>query len=200
VDVIDGHVAQGEFVELDPPRRLVHTFGWEPKDGRRILCPPGASTIEIELEPSGAGTLLKFRHYGLPGPEAARAMRMAGTTTSRAWSSPAGATTRVRTWARRACERRRPRRVARGAQAAAREGEGVHPARDELTRQRQALPWEPVENDYVFDGPNGNETLADLFDGRSQLIVYHFMFAPEDEAGCKSCSFWADNFNPNVIT
>jgi predicted dithiol-disulfide oxidoreductase (DUF899 family) len=72
-------------------------------------------------------------------------------------------------------------------------------ARDELTRQRQALPWEPVENDYVFDGPNGNETLADLFDGRSQLIVYHFMFAPEDDVGCKSCSFWADNFNPNVI-
>ena len=72
-------------------------------------------------------------------------------------------------------------------------------ARDELTRQRQALPWEPVENDYVFDGPNGNEALADLFDGRSQLIVYHFMFAPEDDVGCKSCSFWADNFNPNVI-
>ena len=72
-------------------------------------------------------------------------------------------------------------------------------ARDELTRQRQALPWEPVENDYVFDGPNGNEALADLFDGRSQLIVYHFMFPPEDDVGCKSCSFWADNFNPNVI-
>ena len=72
-------------------------------------------------------------------------------------------------------------------------------ARDELTRQRQALPWEPVENDYVFDGPNGNEALADLFDGRRQLIVYHFMFAPEDDVGCKSCSFWADNFNPNVI-
>ena len=72
-------------------------------------------------------------------------------------------------------------------------------ARDELTRQRHALPWEPVENDYVFDGPNGNEALADLFDGRSQLIVYHFMFAPEDDVGCKSCSFWADNFNPNVI-
>jgi len=72
-------------------------------------------------------------------------------------------------------------------------------ARDELTRQRQALPWEPVENDYVFDGPNGNEALTDLFDGRSQLIVYHFMFAPEDDVGCKSCSFWADNFNPNVI-
>jgi predicted dithiol-disulfide oxidoreductase (DUF899 family) len=72
-------------------------------------------------------------------------------------------------------------------------------ARDELTKQRQALPWEPVEKEYVFDGPNGKETLADLFDGLSQLVVYHFMFAPEDDAGCKSCSFWADNFNPNVI-
>jgi predicted dithiol-disulfide oxidoreductase (DUF899 family) len=72
-------------------------------------------------------------------------------------------------------------------------------ARDELTRQRQALPWEPVEKEYVFDGPNGKQTLAELFDGRSQLIVYHFMFGPEDDVGCKSCSFWADNFNPNVI-
>jgi predicted dithiol-disulfide oxidoreductase (DUF899 family) len=72
-------------------------------------------------------------------------------------------------------------------------------ARDELTRQRQALPWEPVEKDYVFEGPNGRETLSELFDGRSQLLVYHFMFAPEDDVGCKSCSFWADNFNPNVI-
>jgi predicted dithiol-disulfide oxidoreductase (DUF899 family) len=72
-------------------------------------------------------------------------------------------------------------------------------ARDELTKQRQALPWEPVEKEYVFDGPNGKQTLAELFDGLSQLVVYHFMFPPEDDVGCKSCSFWADNFNPNVI-
>jgi predicted dithiol-disulfide oxidoreductase (DUF899 family) len=72
-------------------------------------------------------------------------------------------------------------------------------ARDELTRRRQALPWEAVEKEYVFEGPNGEETLAELFDGRSQLLVYHFMFPPEDDVGCKSCSFWADNFNPNVI-
>jgi predicted dithiol-disulfide oxidoreductase (DUF899 family) len=72
-------------------------------------------------------------------------------------------------------------------------------ARDELTEQRQALPWEAVEKEYVFEGPNGHETLSDLFDGCSQLIVYHFMFGPEDDAGCKSCSFWADNFNPNVV-
>ena len=71
VDVIGGHIASGEFVELDPPRRLVHTFGWESEGGQENSVPPGASTIEFELEPSGAGTLLKFRHYGLPGAEAA---------------------------------------------------------------------------------------------------------------------------------
>jgi len=70
--------------------------------------------------------------------------------------------------------------------------------REELTRARQALPWERVEKPYVFDGPSGELGLADLFDGRSQLIVYHFMFAPNAEGGCKNCSFWADNFNPLV--
>ena len=68
-------------------------------------------------------------------------------------------------------------------------------ARDRLSEERRALPWVKVDKTYVFDGPNGKETLSDLFAGRSQLIVYHFMFAPEWEAGCKSCSFWADNFN-----
>ena len=67
--------------------------------------------------------------------------------------------------------------------------------RDDLSRQRRELPWEKVEKDYVFDGPNGKESLSQLFAGKSQLIVYHFMFAPDWEAGCKSCSFWADNFN-----
>jgi predicted dithiol-disulfide oxidoreductase (DUF899 family) len=66
--------------------------------------------------------------------------------------------------------------------------------RDELSRARRDLPWERVEKAYVFDGPDGRESLADLFDGTSQLIVYHFMFAPDWEEGCKSCSFWADNF------
>jgi predicted dithiol-disulfide oxidoreductase (DUF899 family) len=67
--------------------------------------------------------------------------------------------------------------------------------RDELSQQRRALPWVKVEKNYLFDGPGGQETLADLFDGRSQLVVYHFMFAPDWEEGCPSCSFWADNFN-----
>jgi predicted dithiol-disulfide oxidoreductase (DUF899 family) len=67
--------------------------------------------------------------------------------------------------------------------------------RDRLSQRRRDLPWEAVKKEYAFDGPNGKRTLAELFDGRSQLIVYHFMFAPDWEEGCKSCSFWADNFN-----
>jgi predicted dithiol-disulfide oxidoreductase (DUF899 family) len=72
-------------------------------------------------------------------------------------------------------------------------------ARNELTRQRLALPWERVEKEYVFDGPEGKQALPELFDGCSQLLVYHFMFDPEDEAGCRVCSFWADNFDPAVV-
>ncbi len=71
--------------------------------------------------------------------------------------------------------------------------------RDDLSRQRRELPWEKVAKNYVFDGPNGKETLADLFGKRSQLIVYHFMFPPEWAEGCKHCSFWADNFDGNVV-
>jgi len=67
--------------------------------------------------------------------------------------------------------------------------------RDQLSAERRALPWMRIDKDYAFDGPNGRETLAQLFGDRSQLVVYHFMFAPEWDVGCKSCSFWADNFN-----
>jgi predicted dithiol-disulfide oxidoreductase (DUF899 family) len=67
--------------------------------------------------------------------------------------------------------------------------------RDELSRQRRELPWVKVEKNYVFDGPKGKETLADLFDGRSQLIVYHFMFHPEWKEGCPSCSFVVDHID-----
>ena len=67
--------------------------------------------------------------------------------------------------------------------------------RDQLSQSRRELPWVKVEKDYVFNGPNGPETLSDLFEGRGQLIVYHFMFGPDWTEGCPSCSFWADNFN-----
>lgn len=71
--------------------------------------------------------------------------------------------------------------------------------RDELSRERRELPWVKVEKNYVFDGSNGKETLAGLFDGRSQLIIYHFMFGPEWEQGCPSCSFEADHFNSFIV-
>jgi predicted dithiol-disulfide oxidoreductase (DUF899 family) len=71
--------------------------------------------------------------------------------------------------------------------------------KDDLARQRRELPWEAVETSYVFDGPNGRQTLEELFDGRSQLIIYHFMFPPEATAGCPHCSHVADTFNGVVV-
>jgi predicted dithiol-disulfide oxidoreductase (DUF899 family) len=71
--------------------------------------------------------------------------------------------------------------------------------RDELSRQRRELPWVKVEKPYMFDGPDGKETLADLFGGRSQLIIYHFMFRPGWEEGCRSCSFLADHIDGSVV-
>ena len=71
--------------------------------------------------------------------------------------------------------------------------------RDRLTQMRRDLPWERVEQTYVFDGPGGKQTLAELFDGRSQLIVYHFMYGPDWDAGCPHCSRWADNFNAIIV-
>ena len=65
--------------------------------------------------------------------------------------------------------------------------------RDALAAERRQLPWVKVDKNYVFDSPGGKKTLADLFDGRSQLIVYHFMFGPEWNEGCPSCSFNMDH-------
>jgi len=67
--------------------------------------------------------------------------------------------------------------------------------RDQLSQERRELPWVKVEKPYLFEGSHGTESLADLFNGRSQLLIYHFMFGPDWEEGCPSCSFWADNFN-----
>jgi len=66
---------------------------------------------------------------------------------------------------------------------------------DQLNQERRDLPWEAVRKEYVFEGPNGKQTLAELFDGKSQLIVYHFMFEPNANAGCPHCSVRADGFN-----
>ena len=66
---------------------------------------------------------------------------------------------------------------------------------DELAQQRQALPWVRVDKDYIFETDDGKASLAELFQGRSQLLVYHFMFGPDYTAGCPSCSAVADGFN-----
>jgi predicted dithiol-disulfide oxidoreductase (DUF899 family) len=72
-------------------------------------------------------------------------------------------------------------------------------ARDALSKQRRELPWVKVDKTYAFEGPNGKETLADLFGGRSQLIVYHFMFGPGWEQGCPSCSYLSDHFDGATV-
>jgi predicted dithiol-disulfide oxidoreductase (DUF899 family) len=70
---------------------------------------------------------------------------------------------------------------------------------DELAKKRRELPWVPVEEEYSFETETGTKPLAELFDGRSQLLVYHFMFGPVYEAGCTVCSSIADNIDPNVV-
>src|SRR5260221_7381202 len=80
------------------------------------------------------------------------------------------------------------------------EAEKTLPRRsDELARQRQELPWVPIDKDYRFETDEGSASLADLFRGRSQLLVYHFMFGPDYTAGCLSCSAIADGFNGFAI-
>ncbi len=71
--------------------------------------------------------------------------------------------------------------------------------RDELSRHRRELPWVRLEKPYVFEGSDGKETLADLFDGRSQLIIYHFMFGPGWKEGCPSCSFLSDHIDDTLV-
>jgi predicted dithiol-disulfide oxidoreductase (DUF899 family) len=70
---------------------------------------------------------------------------------------------------------------------------------DELARKRRELPWVQVENEYRFETEDGTKSLADLFDGRAQLLIYHFMFGPSYEAGCTVCSSIADNLDPNAV-
>jgi predicted dithiol-disulfide oxidoreductase (DUF899 family) len=71
--------------------------------------------------------------------------------------------------------------------------------RDELSAQRRDLPWVRVDKEYVFEGSDGKTGLAELFGDKSQMIVQHFMFGPDWDAGCKSCSFWADNFDGIIV-
>src|SRR4030081_1380429 len=78
-------------------------------------------------------------------------------------------------------------------------GKGLTRRGDELAQRRQELPWVPVEKEYRFETDEGIASLADLFKGRSQLLVYHFMFGPDFKAGCPSCSAIADGFSGSVV-
>ncbi len=78
------------------------------------------------------------------------------------------------------------------------EEKALQVSRDELARRRRAMPWRTVKARYVFEGTEGSRTFGELFDNRSQLIVYHFMFHPDWDEGCKSCSFWADSFDRSI--
>jgi len=71
--------------------------------------------------------------------------------------------------------------------------------RDELARRRRELPWRKIDKNYVFEGPHGRRTLPELFEGRSQLIVYHFMLGPDWQEGCPSCSYLADHFDGALV-
>lgn len=71
--------------------------------------------------------------------------------------------------------------------------------RDQMNRKRRALPWVKVEKEYVFEGPDGRQTLSELFNGKSQLITYHFMFGPDWDEGCAHCSFWADHYDGTLV-
>src|SRR5438034_703501 len=80
-----------------------------------------------------------------------------------------------------------------------REGAGLTRRSDELARRRQQLPWVRIDKQYKFDTEEGSASLADLFRGRSQLLIYHFMFGPDYTAGCPSCSAIADGFDGSVV-
>lgn len=93
-----------------------------------------------------------------------------------------------------------PRVVSRAEWLAARKQHLLHEKaftrqRDQLSAERRALPWVKVEQPYLFDGPDGQQTLAELFDGRSQLVIYHFMYGPGWAEGCPGCSFLADHID-----
>lgn len=78
------------------------------------------------------------------------------------------------------------------------EEKALQTARDQLARKRRALPWRRVEKDYVFEGEHGTVSFAGLFGDSSQLLLYHFMYHPDWDEGCKSCSFWADGYDAAI--
>ncbi len=180
-------------------------------NGPLFMSGPAISNVQYRLSESEGGTLIRFRHTALGF---IADDHRAGV--SLGWSRIHD---RVRTRAEARASRENPsqgesimtkgqiehrRAVSRAEWLAARKDllikeKNFARQRDALSAERRKLPWVRVEKEYVFDAPGGKETLADLFGGRSQLIVYHFMLGPGWEEGCKSCSFLADHIDGSVV-
>ena len=193
------HWVQGVFREVAEPDRLAFTWAWEDEDGK-----PGHETVvKVDFTEQGGRTQAPRAAGHLRVAERPRAARGRLEQLPR---PPRGASARhgrrrpglSASEERRACNRTRSCRRRNGWWRARRilaKEKELTRLRDQLAAERRELPWVRVEKAYVFDGPDGKETLAELFAGRSQLIVYHFMFGPDWEEGCKSCSFVADHFD-----
>ena len=175
----------GVYREVMPNERIAFSWAWH-------STPERESQVTVSLQAR------RRRH-------AADACTMNSSSTKpRATAMSAAGRNCSTSWKRISPERRRrscnrTQIVSREEWIAARKAHLAHEkeytrARERLSEERRALPWVRVDKNYVFDGPGGKQTLADLFEGRSQLVVQHFMFAPDWTEGCKSCSFWADGF------
>ena len=185
----DYYEVGGVYREVVPNQRLVFSWAWH-------STPERESLVTMSIKPDGAGTLLTFTHEQFSD-EAARDNHERGWTRAvRQARKLSGLNT-----GSRPCSRTRSSPARNGSPRArpimAHEKEFTS-ARERLAEERRALPWVKVDKDYVFDGPDGKADAGRSVQGRSQLVVQHFMFAPDWDAGCKSCSFWADGFERMV--
>ena len=194
VELNDGNAAHhwGEFCELDFPNKIVMTS----RSDAHPLLGERETTITYRLEPIAGGTRLTVRDEGFIG----RADAAYGNAEN--WERVLGW---LAAYMRSPHEvNYEPKIVAEASWLAARKKllakeKAFNRLRDGLTETRRRLPMVKVEKEYVFDGPRGAVTLRDLFEGRRQLIVYHFMFDPDRDEGCKHCSFVMDNIAGSLI-
>ena len=190
------HQSAGEYLEVVPHEKVVFTFGWEEKDHP---IPPGSTTIEITLHPEGEKTRVRLVHRGLPADAvddhgegwAHYLERLAVTATGGDAGPDSPGKPVMKTPPIVSAEEWDAARR----QLLVKEKELTH-ARDALAAQRRRMPWLPVEKEYAFDGPRGKASLLDLFEGRTQLIVYRAFFEPGVDGwpdhACRGCSMVAD--------
>ena len=184
------HEVGGVYREVVPNQRLEFSWAWH-------STPERESLVTVEIKPDAVGTLLTFHHEQFADEKARD--NHAGVGASFLDELETG----HRLNAREEHPMQPHKVVSREEWIEARKAHMAHEkefthARDRLSAERRALPWVKVDKAYTFDGPNGKVTLSDLFKGRNQLVVQHVMFAPDWDAACKSCSFWADGFERMV--